>query len=140
MVDDQAEADKLHYTKTIEPILSSWSFDVIIESTASGRAFKGTITISGTEYEFRGKFWMTVNQNIEVGQEPAIPKPEKLEGLIGDLIDITPFAYKQEGTVQQYQDGAQVLGDEIWQKVSDRILPNGDRLTKSTSDLLACNL
>ncbi|RGP72149.1 poly 1 [Fusarium longipes] len=118
VIDDQGESARLHYYKDPDPILTPYSFDIIVEPTAKGPTFMGSITIENVEYEFKGRFWMQAQKVIQVTKAPEIPTPEKLEGTLNEFLTITPFAYKDEGMVKQGQDGAQVLGDDMWQRIS----------------------
>jgi hypothetical protein len=84
---------------------------------------------------------MQVDQ-VQVVKRPTIQPPEKLEGTTGELLEIKPFAYKDEGIVKQGQDAAQVIaaqviGDDIWQRV--RFLLLGD-YSLTNSDLFARRL
>lgn len=126
-VDDREEG-LVHYVKVVEPVVSPWAFDITITNPGEGGSFEGTYTSrDGTKFEWKGRRYITADVVTEVEVAPEIPKPSDLkEGSIAALMSLSPFAFKDEGFVKKGQDGAQVLGDMMWQKVQYHPLRTSD--------------
>jgi hypothetical protein len=117
---DDKEEGFLHYHKVIDPVLSPWGFDITIENPGQyGGRFTGTYTDrKGAEHDWKGRWSNTVEVEMDHEVAPEVPKPADLQGgSIASLMSLSPFAFKDDGVIKKGDDGAQVLGDRMWQKV-----------------------
>lgn len=117
---DDREEGLLHYEKVVDPVQSPWSFDITITGLGKGSTFKGTYTSrNNVQYEWKGTWYVATRVEMKVQIAPEVPKPADLgeEGSIAALVSLSPFAFKDEGEIKKGSDGAQILGDMMWQKV-----------------------
>lgn len=125
VLDDRPDKSETHYVKAVEPIKAPYAFDIVFSSPGSTANFKGTFTDEDNQqWEWKGRCIMpSMDTTIYVHPKPDITAPKDLKGSLGDLIEISPFAWQNGDGFQAGDDVAQVRGDEMWQKIAFHSLP-----------------